>query len=105
MGIYINCIETSNPQCRSSQEEIYDSITHFQDDRRYKLLIKQAIKKSGIKNRYSVVDDLKLSTTETELFHRNENKTLHNPSTSERIYIRKIADLSLSRQYQKFQKK
>lgn len=89
MGIYINCIETSSPQCKSSQEEIYNFITQFQDDRRYKLLIKQAIRKSGIENRYSVVKDLKLSTTETELFHRNENKTLHNPSTSERNNIYK----------------
>jgi predicted naringenin-chalcone synthase len=55
MAAYINCIETSNPKHKIRQQEFFDFISHYQNDRRYNILFKQAIKKSGIDQRYLVV--------------------------------------------------
>lgn len=84
MAVYLNSIETSNPKYCGPQQQILDFITHYQEDRRYKLLFKQAIKKSGIDFRHSVINDTNLASNNTELFHRNPDGTIHNPTTSER---------------------
>ena len=96
MATYINCIETSNPKNKAHQQEFFDFISHYQNDRRYNILFKQAIKKSGIDHRYSVVGDMRLSAQNTELFHKNKDRTISNPSTSERnkIYEKYSSELA-----------
>jgi predicted naringenin-chalcone synthase len=96
MAAYINCIETSNPKHKIRQQEFFDFISHYQNDRRYNILFKQAIKKSGIDQRYLVVGDMRLSAQNTELFHKNKDRTISNPSTSERnkIYEKYSSELA-----------